>query len=766
MRQIAASCVTLLTLLGLLVGCGGGDSAGPNAGFNKDALTPVDLVDGGRDTADSRDLKGRDGAGDAALDLVRDTGLDQRADSADVPSDLGPQDALDSQGDLAADTARPDLSGDLDGVPDAACQPVCTELSCAPNGCGQACPCPDGYACGGAPDLECLPDCVALCGPRVCGPAGLADECNCGVCDDANFCTEDFCLPDGTCSQVDNSRPCDDGNPCTKQDTCAESACAGLPLSLPELALAGCFCEASEDCAFLDDGDPCNGTLECPAGEGTRVCQVKADSIPDCADDEPCTLDQCLEGLGCSHDGLSGISCADDDLCDGAEACVDGTCQPGTPVVCEDPGLCANASCDPALGCVFEPVNDGLVCGALGSPDRCLDGQCICPPNCVNKQCGTDGCGGSCGACPPDRPCVDGRCVCVPNCAGKKCGDDGCGGSCGTCSAILTCVEGVCACLPDCTGKECGTSCTKNCGTCQEGWQCLDFKCFETVECMLDADCDDSEPCTEDLCRSHACQHNCLLGGTCNDGVADNKNDRCKLEGEACVCKGEAQCVSDLDCEDSNPCTLDYCDAEGVCHQACSSQACNDGNPMTMTDRCTMKAGGSCLCEGTPVQCTKDADCDDQVACTNDSCNKTTGKCVHDCSAGFGCDDGLPQTTNDSCKVLDGQCTCSGVFFECLEAKHCDDGNGCTTDTCNNLKCQHSCNQWTTCGSRKKCMTSGSSCICGSVSCTESWHCNDGNGCTSESCGSTGSCSYYCYNGYSCGKDVNCWGSGAACWCY
>src|SRR5207249_3629283 len=70
-------------------------------------------------------------------------------------------------------------------------------------------------------------------------------------------------------------------------------------------------------------------------------------------------------------------------------------------------------------------------------------GTCCTPSTCAGK-CGmiADGdcrdtlnCGDTCT--PPDT-CggggVSNQCGCTPNCANKTCGDDGCGGSCGTCS--------------------------------------------------------------------------------------------------------------------------------------------------------------------------------------------------------------------------------------------------------------------------------------------------------------------------------------------
>lgn len=36
--------------------------------------------------------------------------------------------------------------------------------------------------------------------------------------------------------------------------------------------------------------------------------------------------------------------------------------------------------------------------------------------------------------------------VCVPDCVGKECGDNGCGGSCGTCTGVKQCIAGQCSC--------------------------------------------------------------------------------------------------------------------------------------------------------------------------------------------------------------------------------------------------------------------------------------------------------------------------------
>ncbi len=70
----------------------------------------------------------------------------------------------------------------------------------------------------------------------------------------------------------------------------------------------------------------------------------------------------------------------------------------------------------------------------------------LCQPNCTDRICGPDGCGGICGLCPSSKPnCVLGKCkACQPACTAKECGSDGCGGVCGACPNGFSCQEGQC----------------------------------------------------------------------------------------------------------------------------------------------------------------------------------------------------------------------------------------------------------------------------------------------------------------------------------
>jgi hypothetical protein len=76
-----------------------------------------------------------------------------------------------------------------------------------------------------------------------------------------------------------------------------------------------------------------------------------------CNDNNPCTLDPCLEPGGCFHfPAAPTFTCNDNnactlnDMCDGA-----GGCSPGTTRVCDDGSECTTDTCNMATGCVFTP---------------------------------------------------------------------------------------------------------------------------------------------------------------------------------------------------------------------------------------------------------------------------------------------------------------------------------------------------------------------------------------------------------------------------
>lgn len=208
--------------------------------------------------------------------------------------------------------------------------------------------------------------------------------------------------------------------------------------------------------------------------------------------------------------------------------------------------------------------------------------QDICAPKCDEKQCGSDGCGGSCGECPSGQFCdtspgkchdnclstgcsemgcecgqckisIKGACygkifacgvcekgnicnsgkcqkICVPNCAGKECGSDGCDGICGNCPGDKFCnASSKCQnnCTPKCEGKVCGTdTCGGNCGTCPNGEFCSNGKCDKA--CVLAEYCaTNGFECGSWLStKPGTCQGSTLNCGSCPSGK-DCNNGKC-----------------------------------------------------------------------------------------------------------------------------------------------------------------------------------------------------------------------------------------------
>lgn len=111
---------------------------------------------------------------------------------------------------------------------------------------------------------------------------------------------------------------------------------------------------------------------------------------------------------------------------------------------------------------------------------------------------------------------------------------------------------------------------------------------------------------------------------------------------------------------------------------------CDDGDVCTVGDGCGA-GGADGGCAGQPK------DCDDGDPCTEDSCDPTTGACLHaplldapgcaqsGCATAADCDDADPCTT-DVCGE-DGGCANTPL--------DCDDGDPCTTDVCQGGACGH-----------------------------------------------------------------------------
>ena len=99
--------------------------------------------------------------------------------------------------------------------------------------------------------------------------------------------------------------------------------------------------------------------------------------------------------------------------------------------------------------------------------------------------------------------------------------------------------------------------------------------------------CDDADTCTADACNpaSGACVYSQLdNGASCDDGQLCTEKDSCS--------KGTCKGVNTV-CDDSNPCTDDVCaPVDGKCVFSNNIKGCDDGDPCTPFDACSL---GKCV---------------------------------------------------------------------------------------------------------------------------------------------------------------------------
>ena len=445
---------------------------------------------------------------------------------------------------------------------------------------------------------------------------------------------------------------------------------------------------------------------------------IAPDVAPDVAVDVPpitCSSgNSCPSGLICV-DSPSGMICKK--LCEvngpQAETCngQDDDCNGQTDESgCDDANSCTFDVCKIQLGGCTHLAQPGLPCDADGSActlDTCGNSGCSAGPAKLcndGKPCTFDLCNPASGACASTvqsgAPCDDGNGCTGPDfCQGEVCSpgpaklcNDGNACTLDSCNAVI----GQCQSTAMPVGMPCedGTACTQG-DVCQAG------------VCTGKAiSCDDKNPCTGDSCAPLAgCQYVPVDGAACDDGLACTTGETCSGGG----CKNGGI----LGCSDGNPCTKDSCSNLGGCQHILGSGACDDGTACTQGESCKtgLCAGGVSL------------NCDDQNACTDDSCSQTAG-CQHAPHVGA-CNDGNPCTIGDFCQG--GSCV-GGA------ANTCDDGIGCTADSCDPSTggCQHNGNAGL---------------------------CDDGIACTKDSC-TPGGCAHdsiaNCCGGKNCGTGEVC----------
>ena len=408
-----------------------------------------------------------------------------------------------------------------------------------------------------------------------------------------------------------------------------------------------------QDATALDfrSGGQCTTEWGPPVAGGSAPVETCNDQDDDCDGKSD-------EGLFCDGDCQTDENCADragTPVCDTAAGrCV--RCLPGTHAGCGTDELCCDG--DGARTC--RPTAPGGECETCGvacgvGADACQDRTCVC------------GAGGT--ACGGNTPlCVGGTCVACDD--HDDCGSNSlcCGGAC-----VPTSLEGC---------SDCGSGCAVGTATAcvNRACKCGGFDaCTGTSGlCLTDgqarcAECDGDERCTFDAGRTQCVNDTCRQCDTADSAGCDEASITpiCGAGSTCLRCQNNGQC-------ELRPGTLDFCLADGACHQCAPDLNNTLGTDSGCTPLAPFCDAGACR------ECQRDEECpglcvDGQCAgCdpeTNAGCpaeapicnvNRICETCSRD-DAGDGtrvgdadCNKGLPEgaparlcTVQQTCEICD-----------------------------------------------------------------------------------------------------------------
>jgi hypothetical protein len=268
------------------------------------------------------------------------------------------------------------------------------------------------------------------------------------------------------------------------------------------------------------------------------------------------------------------------------------------------------------------------------------------------------------------------------------------------CPAGFACYYGVC--IPDTDGGTDGRDATETADTADttdtaDGRDTLP----EAVACTGPADCDDGNPCLQDLCDTTTglCFHPRAPDGTpCPDEGDPATVDQC-IAG-ACAHVPGPSCTTDWECEDGDPCTTDAC-REGRCVAETRPDCCRrDGDCMWPGHvwECDAATG---TCYDPPRaepcgNCSRRTDCGDGGEGSDDMCvyygsSWSDPGCSKDCAGDADCPRAyactlLSDEGGRACEPGDAGCLCLAAIGSC--GPYATLGNGCMASE----MCQYACN--------------------------------------------------------------------------
>lgn len=592
-------------------------------------------------------------------------------------------------------------------------------------------------------------------------------------CEDGNPCTDNACVNE-VCAYTANTDSCSDGDACNGVETCSEGICQrGTRVICAdddnECTDVACNsdtgeCDITNNTKLCEDDTRCNGIERCSGGE----CQLGEEVV--CPDYGVCITSYCLANNGQCYTYNNSDPCDDGDSCTVNDKCSYGSCKPGATAaeICDDG---EDNDCD---GRTDE--DDHECSNLVGTWNMTLNYYCD-DTNLVQwdwefQVDGTFVGPESTGTWTPqgDSFTINFQGLTL---IGTISGDTLSGTWVDSQSRTI-CFTGT-KVVPLCTEDDTqacytGPAGTEDVGLCSGGIQTCDsagvwgdcegetIPVAETCDgddnnCDGDTDenpgalCTDNNACNGDeLCSGGVCQSGTPVvcsdtGNVCTDNVCNTDTGLCAPSNNTASCDDNDACTitdvcsngsctssGSLTCTDSNECTDDSCVPASGCVYTNNTASCDDNDTCTTTDACSE---GSCV-GSDPLSC------NDENECTDDSCDPAGG-CVYTDNT-IACNDGDACTTTDVC--LAG--SCSGT------AKDCDDGEPCTTDTCDLGVCENTATLGT-CDDGDPC-TEGDDCSSG-VCAGTAIDCDDGIDCTVDACNpDDGSCDndpddLFCDNG-------------------
>ena len=290
---------------------------------------------------------------------------------------------------------------------------------------------------------------------------------------------------------------------------------------------------------------------------------------------------------------------------------------------------------------------------------------------------------------------------------------------------------------------------------CSDNIGCTDDSCNETTD-----SCDNVDNCSDDnlfcngteFCNGLAgCTSTgdpCPVGTVCNEAT-DLCDDVCDNCDDGLHCNGLEVCVDFVcepgtppDCNDNVGCTDDSCnEVTDSCDNITNNSNCDNNQHCDGAETCHQTQD----CQNGVAP-----NCDDSVGCTDDSCNEVTDSC-----------DNITNNSNcDNNQYCDGAETCHQTQ-DCQNGvvPNCDDSVGCTDDSCNEVtdSCDNIandgncpddglfCNGNEFCGVPDDCSSTGDPCLVGTT-------CNEATDTCPEDC--TTGCGEGCCNNGLCEQDV------------